>query len=279
MRWASGHVSSNVEDRRGQRMGYAGGGGGGALTLASLLIGRGKWGTLIGLAILAFVFLGPRFMSTSQVTETAPGTTATAPMNDEPKQFVGFVLDDAQTTWHRLLPQYRDAQLVLFTDATRTACGTGQAAAGPFYCPADEKVYIDLSFYNELSRRFGASGDFAQAYVIGHEIGHHVQKVTGTPKVGNARDRAIATELQADCYAGVWAHSTNQRQLLEAGDVDEALTAAAAVGDDSIQRKTTGVVRLESWTHGSAADRKRWFRRGFDTGDPRQCDTFGSLPQ
>ena len=282
MRWERGHQSAYVDDLRGRSAPRMAGGGGLPLMLASMLIGRGKWATLVGVAILAFYFLGPMFMSAQPATQSAPAT-ATAPVNDEAKQFVGFVLDDAQATWQRLLPGYRPARLVLFTDRVSTACGMGQAASGPFYCPADEKVYIDLRFYQELSSRFGAKGDFAQAYVIGHEIGHHVQNVTGTnakmrqlergdPK--NANKYSIATELQADCYAGVWAKTTNERGLLEPGDVDEALAAAAAVGDDAIQKATTGAVRPESWTHGSSADRKKWFDVGFQSGDPRACATL-----
>jgi predicted metalloprotease len=209
---------------------------------------------------------------------------ATSPEEDSLAQFVDFVVGDAQDVWARLLgPDYRRARLVLFRGAVQSGCGNAQAAMGPFYCPADERVYIDLGFYDELQTRFGAPGDFAQAYVIAHEVGHHVQNLLGTESamrraVQQRPDRAsalsVALELQADCFAGVWGHSTAQRDLLERGDVDEGLGAAAAVGDDRIQERTTGEVHPESFTHGSAADRTRWFRRGLDTGQPNACDTF-----
>lgn len=197
------------------------------------------------------------------------------------------VLDDAQTTWQKIFAQngltYRNAKLVLFTGATNTGCGTGEAEVGPFYCPIDERVYIDLAFYDELAERFGAKGDFAEAYVIAHEIGHHVQKQLG---VSAQVDRAsksqrlgpnglsVRLELQADCFAGIWARSTNQRNLLDAGDIQEALGAAAAVGDDHIQQETSGRVRPETWTHGSAEARAHWFQSGFDGGTLEACDTF-----
>jgi predicted metalloprotease len=204
-------------------------------------------------------------------------------------EFVSFVLDDSQKTWTTLFSQkgdaYRNAKLVLFTGATQTSCGYGQAATGPFYCPADQRVYIDLSFYRELATRFGAQGDFAQAYVIAHEIGHHVQTLRGiservhkAPKSQQegAGGLSVRLELQADCFAGVWAHSSNKRGLLEAGDIDEALGAASAIGDDHIQKKSGGAVQPETWTHGSADQRSRWFRRGFESGNPDTCDTFSS---
>jgi predicted metalloprotease len=201
----------------------------------------------------------------------------------ERADFLSFVLDDAQATWTRLLPGYRDARLVLFRGAVRSGCGDASAAMGPFYCPADERVYLDLGFFDELSRRFGAPGDFAQAYVLAHEIGHHVQRLTGTESrvreaQGENPERAnalsVRLELQADCYAGVWAHSTARRELLETGDPEEALGAASAVGDDRIQEMSGGGIRPESFTHGSAAQRMEWFQRGFETGDPNACDTL-----
>ena len=215
------------------------------------------------------------------------GTVEETPEERRLVEFVSFVLDDAQTTWTRILPrlgaQYRDAKLVLFRNVVDSGCGTAQSAMGPFYCPADEKVYIDLGFYDELRRRFGAPGDFAQAYVLAHEIGHHVQHLLGTnarvrqlqetrPRLAN--ELSVRLELQADCYAGIWGNSTEQRRLLEAGDVDEGLTAAAAVGDDRIQEMTQGGINPESFTHGSAAQRASWFRRGFASGNPESCDTF-----
>jgi predicted metalloprotease len=195
------------------------------------------------------------------------------------------VLDDAQAAWTRLLPGYRDAKLVLFREVVASGCGNAQSAMGPFYCPADEKVYLDLGFFDELSRRFGAPGDFAQAYVLAHEIGHHVQKLTGTEGKVRELQRAnpehenalsVRLELQADCYAGVWAHTTERRELLEHGDLGEGLAAASAVGDDRIQQMSGDGVRPESFTHGSAAERAEWFRRGYDSGDAEACDTFAS---
>ena len=204
-------------------------------------------------------------------------------------QFVSFVLDDAQAGWARELPRhgvpYRDAKLVLFRDAVQSGCGFGSAATGPFYCPADEKVYIDLSFYEELRNRFGASGDFAQAYVLAHEIGHHVQNITGIERQVRQLQRSnprsqnqlqVLMELQADCFAGLWGHSTAQRDILEAGDVEEGLNAAAAIGDDRIQRMSQGYVNPDGFTHGSSAQRVEWFRRGMETGDFDACDTFAA---
>ena len=204
-------------------------------------------------------------------------------------QFVSFVLDDTQKTWEQILPQqagrpYRHAKLVLFRNYTQSGCGGAESATGPFYCPQDEKVYIDLGFYDELKQRFGAPGEFAQAYVLAHEIGHHIQKVVGTEarvrqmNQGNRRmDNALSVqvELQADCYAGVWAHSTQQRNLLEQGDIQSALGAAAAVGDDRLQKMSTGHVAPDSFTHGSSAQRMHWFQQGFDSGSIAACNTFG----
>jgi hypothetical protein len=216
--------------------------------------------------------------------ELAPGDSA----REEPMvQFVSFVLDDAQGTWQQIFvesnQQYREARLVLFRDATRSACGVGQSAMGPFYCPLDERVYLDLDFFDELHQRFGAPGDFAQAYVIAHEIGHHVQNLLGTnarvrelqerdPTIAN--ELSVRLELQADCYAGVWGNATAQRDVLERGDVDEGLGAAAAIGDDRIQREAQGRVSPESFTHGTSAQRVFWFRRGLESGDPANCDSF-----
>jgi uncharacterized protein len=198
----------------------------------------------------------------------APVAPENAP-TDELSSFVGFVLDDAQETWTDLLGEsYRPAKLVLFTGMTQTGCGYGSAASGPFYCPRDQQVYIDLSFYRELRDRFGAPGDFAQAYVIAHELGHHVQNQLGLLGRGG-----VETELQADCFAGVWAHSAQRRDLVEGGDFQEALGAAAAIGDDRLQRQSGQAVNPETWTHGSSEQRMNWFRRGLDSGDPRACET------
>jgi predicted metalloprotease len=200
--------------------------------------------------------------------------------------FVSFVLDDAQKVWQQQLgTSYRPAKLVLFRDAVQSACGFAESATGPFYCPGDEKVYIDLGFYEELQQRFGAPGDFAQAYVLAHEIGHHVQNLLGTEaevrrtretRADLANEMSVRLELQADCYAGVWAHSTGQRNLLEQGDVEEGLGAAAAVGDDRLQRMGGGRVVPESFTHGSSEQRQQWFRRGLESGRTDACDTFRS---
>jgi predicted metalloprotease len=213
------------------------------------------------------------------VDETAEERTAV--------QFVSFVLDDVQDQWEQILPrygdQYRDAKLVLFRDATQSACGVGQSAMGPFYCPIDEKVYLDLGFFDELRRRFRAPGEFAQAYVIAHELGHHVQHILGVDarvremqerRPSDANELSVRLELQADCFAGVWGNATNQRGLLEGGYVEDALGAAAAIGDDRIQQQTTGRVQPESFTHGSSQDRVKWFRRGLESGNPETCDTF-----
>jgi predicted metalloprotease len=273
MRWTPGRTSDNIEDRRG--MGARAGipiGIGGLLLLGllSLLTGRNF------LSLLADVDTGPT---------TYEGPVQSSPEEDRRVQFVSFVLDDAQNTWRQILgDRYQDAKLVLFRDQVQSACGFGQAASGPFYCPGDQKVYIDLSFYDELQRRFGAPGEFAQAYVLAHELGHHVQNLTGIePQVRRAmqarpdmqNELSVRLELQADCLAGVWGHSTAQRQILEAGDVESALNAAAAIGDDRIQRMSGGAVQPETFTHGSSAQRVEWFKRGLQSGDMKDCDTFG----
>ena len=191
-------------------------------------------------------------------------------------QFVSFVLDSAQSAWKQKLPDYRDAGMVLYRQGTSTGCGYGQAAAGPFYCPADQKVYLDLSFFGEMKSRLGADGDFAQAYVIAHELGHHIQHQAGIDAQlrnsgGNENAKSVQLELQADCLAGVWGNMAAQKNQLDAGDVEEGLRAASAIGDDVLQRQSTGVVRPESFTHGSAAQRQAARRRGLQSGDPNQC--------
>lgn len=276
MKWTPGGRSGNLEDRR------SGGG---------LGRGLGIGGTVIVLALS--LFTGRNLFQDLGVSPgVGAGSTMTAEdsAREEPEvQFVSFVLDDVQNTWASILPKYNaqfhPATLVLFRNSTQSGCGMAQSAMGPFYCPTDEKVYIDLGFYDELKKRFGASGDFAQAYVLAHELGHHVQhllgidtKVTdeqqGRPDMAN--QLSVKLELQADCFAGIWAHSTSERNLLQAGDIDEALTAASSVGDDRIQQQTTGRVNVDSFTHGSAAQRAQWFRRGFTSGDPKDCDTFAN---
>lgn len=283
MRWTPGGRSDNLEDRRGASGGggFRGGGGGG--------VKLGLGGTVI-LLVLSLIF--KRDLLT-EFTGGVPGDAMApaaqqAPVADAAEeqmvQFVSFVLDTAQASWHTLVPGYQDARLVLFRDGVQSACGDASAASGPFYCPGDQRVYVDLSFFDQLDRQFGAPGDFAQAYVLAHEIGHHVQHLTGTekamrsavqrnPAAGN--QLSVAMELQADCYAGVWAHFAAREGIIEPGDLDEGLGAAAAVGDDRLQQMSTGRVNPESFTHGSSADRKAWFRKGINSGDPRSCDTFG----
>jgi hypothetical protein len=210
-----------------------------------------------------------------------PDAAGEAPQHDAGKAFVSFVLDDVQKTWVELYQErgqaYRPARLVLFSSRIQSACGFGEAASGPFYCPGDQRVYIDLSFYRALRERLGAPGDFAQAYVIAHEIGHHVSHLEKNLQGGRdkgADSGSVRVELQADCYAGVWAHSAQKRQLLEMGDLEEAMRAAEAIGDDALQRGAGGTVRPESFTHGTSAQRMRWFKTGFDSGRPEACDTL-----
>lgn len=281
MLWKDNGRSGNLEDGRA-----SGGGFGGRA-------GMGIGGTAV-LLVLSLVFGHNFFNDIGGGATTATQSNGTlAPADsarEEPEvRFVSAILDDAQQTWTTLLPKYgaryHDAKLHLFRDATQTGCGTGQTAMGPFYCPLDEKVYIDLAFYDELKTKFAAAGDFAQAYVIAHELGHHVQHILGTDaQVRQAMQRdpssqnalSVKLELQADCFAGVWGKSAQERGALQPGDLEEGLTAAAAVGDDRIQSRTTGRVNTENFTHGSSAQRSSWFRKGFDTGDPRACDTFAS---
>ena len=276
-----GPGSSNVEDRRGQGFGGRG------------LIGGGI-GTLVLVVVALFFRIDPRVIlglagGLQEVTAPAeaPAGKVGAP-TDEMGRFVSVVLADTEQTWQTLFRQlgreYQDPRLVLFTGATPTACGTGQTAMGPFYCPLDQRVYIDLAFYQQLRERFHAPGDFAQAYVIAHEVGHHVQNQLGImQKMDAHRQRlsetqynalSVRLELQADCFAGVWAHHANNRNLLEAGDVQEAMTAAAAIGDDTIQRRTQGRVVPESFTHGTSEQRMRWFMTGMKSGQISACNTF-----
>jgi predicted metalloprotease len=263
MRWDRGHQSDNVEDRRAEGPARGAGGGlpiGGILALAS----RFGWkGILVALLVIGGMTYGGLCTGGGEPTQQVTSSQPTG-QTDELSRFVGFVLDDVQDTWTKQLPGYQPTRLVLFRDSIDSACGMATAAVGPFYCPIDRKVYVDLTFYEMLRRRFGAPGDFAQAYVIAHEVGHHVQNLRGL--LGRGEVNQIAIELQADCLAGAWAQDANRRQLLEVGDVDEALNAAAAIGDDTIQRKTQGRVQPETWTHGSAAQRSSSFKRGFDGG-------------
>jgi uncharacterized protein len=290
MRWTPGGDSSDVEDRRDQE-GDSGGGGG--FGFGGMHLGIGG---IIVLLVLSLIFKQNFFALLSGGRSTvAPGPAAVSQPNpamdasEKPLvQFVTFVLDDTQKTWTEILPQqaglpYRHAKLVLFRGFTQSACGGADSATGPFYCPGDEKVYIDLGFYDELKRRFGAPGEFAQAYVLAHEIGHHVQKIIGVetkvsqlrranPRAGN--QLSVELELQADCFAGVWAHTTQQRGLLDPGDVESALGAASAVGDDHIQKMTGNRVQPETFTHGTSGQRMSWFRKGLDSGSIAACNTF-----
>ncbi|MFC3339636.1 KPN_02809 family neutral zinc metallopeptidase [Paracandidimonas soli] len=279
MRWDRSRTSRNVEDRRasGPRM------------------GKGSIG--IGTIVLALVamYFG---VDPSVVLQFADGTPTSAPTsqpipaNDRQAQFVAKVLGETEDVWQEIFRtqtngSYREPSLVLFRGATPTACGTGQSAMGPFYCPADQKVYIDLSFFDDMENKMNAPGEFARAYVIAHEVGHHVQLMTGSmQKVDEARrsgsqtranQASVRLELQADCYAGIWArHADSARQILEPGDLEHALNAASAVGDDTLQRQHQGRIVPDSFTHGSAAQRMRWFQRGFDSGSMRDCDTFSA---
>ena len=285
MEWTPGGESEDIEDRRDQ----SGGGGGGVMGFGGIHLGIG--GTLIVL-VLSFIFktnLFSLFSGGPAATPAANVTPDTARDSSESSevQFISFVLDDVQKTWTRLLPesgaQYRHAKLVLFRDSTPSACGGAQAATGPFYCPGDEKVYLDLGFFHELKTRFGAPGEFAQAYVIAHELGHHVQKILGIEQQarrlqqgGNANAVSVKVELQADCFAGVWAKTTEQRNFVHDSDIKQGLQAAAAVGDDRLQKMATGHVSPETFTHGSSAERMQWFQRGLDGGKVTSCDTFAA---
>ena len=280
MRWRGRRESTNVEDRRGvSRGGLAVGGGLGtiAIMLVALLFGA-----------------DPRELL-NQTQESAPpsqtqGARRVNPQEDELKQFTSVVLAETEDVWQTLFQQagrrYREPTLLLFTGQTRSACGAAGASTGPFYCPGDQKVYIDLSFYRDLKTQLGAPGDFAQAYVIAHEVGHHIQNLLGTMDQVSARQARVSEaesnrlsvmlELQADFYAGVWAHYAERRGIIEAGDIEEALNAATAIGDDRLQQQGQGYVVPDSFTHGTSAQRVRWFRKGFETGDIRQGDTFSA---
>ena len=282
MEWTPGGVSNDIEDRRDDSGGGGGGFGFGHLGIGGVII--------VGLLSLLFrqnlftLFSGAPATTT---THSAPDRARDA--REQPEvEFISFVLDDTQNNWTRVLPQeanvpYRRAKLVLFRNAYPSACGLAKEAIGPFYCPEDEKVYLDLGFFDELKNRFGAPGQFAQAYVIAHEIGHHVQKILGIEgKVRRLQQQApekanplsVRLELQADCFAGVWANSTAQKNIINTADVQSALGAAAAVGDDRLQRMATGRVSPENFTHGTSAQRTSWFQRGLDTGRLSACNTF-----
>jgi predicted metalloprotease len=263
MRWEEGRRSSNIEDRRGMSMGTVGGGGIGML--------------LIVLAISCITGTNPltllQMAEEAAPSQTQAGPTA-APTNDPAAEFVAVVLADTEETWGRIFQQagkrYEAPVLVLFEDAVQSACGNASSASGPFYCPRDQKVYLDLSFFRELDRRFGAPGDFAQAYVVAHEVGHHVQRLLGINLP------SVPLELQADCFAGVWGNQAQRRDLLDPGDVEEGLAAAAAIGDD---RLTKGRVSPENFTHGTSAQREHWLREGLTSGDINRCNTSRETTQ
>lgn len=281
MRWSRRDRSSNLEDRRFQT--------GGRVRGRSIGLG----GLLILLA-LSFLFkenflalLGPGMdVDVSPMTGESTAPRDTSPEEEELVDFMSFVLDDTQAVWSGLLTgRYRDAQMVLFRQGIPSACGFAQSATGPFYCPGDQKVYLDLSFFDELRLRFGAPGDFAQAYVIAHEIGHHVQNLLGIEaqvrqaqgdRRSQANELSVLMELQADCFAGIWGYFAAERGILESGDVEEGLNAAASIGDDRIQQMSGGAVVRESFTHGSSAQRVTWFRTGLASGNPEVCDTFSA---
>jgi len=278
MQWSSGRRSENIEDRRGTSVPLVAGGGLGTIVLLLLA--------------LFFGFDPGAFLQTGNRPDAVPdsSTEYASPSGDPQREFVSVVLADTEDTWRDVFRDmghtYSEPKLVLFTDVAQSACGMAQSAVGPFYCPPDRKVYLDLSFFRALRDRFGAPGDFAQAYVIAHEVGHHVQLLLGIADrvrrsggrmaSGQRNALSVKQELQADCFAGVWAYHARRRNILDPGDLEEALRAAAAIGDDRLQQQSRGYVVPDSFTHGSSAQRTRWFKRGFDSGDPQQCDTFAT---
>ncbi len=303
MRLGDQRESNNVEDRRGESGGLGGGyrqagmgrgiplRGGSLVTIAVLVaIGYFVFG-INPLQMLAMVTGGGSVTQDQSYSPSAPSssqTTANGGASDAGKQFVAKVLGSTEDVWTEIFAasnrSYKPTPLVLFSDRIGSACGAASAASGPFYCPNDGKVYIDLAFYDELKNRFGAPGDFAQAYVIAHEVGHHVQDLIGvlpefnrqrqTASRSEANEMSVRVELQADCFAGIWANRTDQKGMLEAGDIDEALNAATQIGDDTIQKRTQGQVVPDSFTHGTSAQRSAWFKRGYQSGQMSACDTF-----
>jgi predicted metalloprotease len=285
MEWTPGGSGDDIEDRRDEGGGSGGGFGFGGFGGIHLGIG----GTLV-VIVLSIIFRSNLFTSGVPVAATRGPDTARDASEQNEVEFVKFVLNDVQANWDRLLPQsgasYRHAKLVLFRDETQSGCGEAESATGPFYCPQDEKVYLDLGFFEELRNRFGAPGEFAQAYVIAHEIGHHVQKLLGIEgkvrrlqrsEPSETNHLSVALELQADCFAGVWGNSTEQRKLINQDDIAAGLRAAAAVGDDRLQRMATGRVSPESFTHGSSAQRMAWFKKGLDSGRVSACNTLEQI--
>jgi uncharacterized protein len=282
MKWQTGRRSTNVEDRRGSGMGVGGFGG---LGIGGILL----------VVVISLLFGKNPLQVLGQVAEVAPPTQTQGPnpqANDEASQFVSTILGSTEDVWGQVFQQsgsqYPAPSLVLFSGMVGSACGRASAAVGPFYCPSDHKVYLDTTFFNDMRTKLGGGGDFAEAYVIAHEVGHHVQTLTGTAaKVDQLRARgapmeggsglSVRMELQADCYAGVWANQAQAKmQWMEAGDIDEALTTASAIGDDRLQQQQQGMVVPDSFTHGSSTQRVRWFKAGFESGNPAACDTFGA---
>lgn len=271
MRWQGERQSSNVEDRRGM--------GG------PILIGGGGLGVLV-LAVAIMLCGGDPsklLQGTEQVQQQQPAANAAAPAQDQDRKFAGAIMGSLEDTWKQILPQqarvrYQDPKMVLFSGQVQSACGYASAATGPFYCPGDQNLYLDFDFFNELKQEFKAPGDFAQAYVIAHEFGHHIQNLTGimaqVQRAGDNNRLSVALELQADCYAGIWANAAAKKGIVETGDAEEAIRAAAAVGDDQIQKRTQGYVVPETFTHGPAQQRMQWFAKGMQSGSMQQCQTF-----
>ncbi len=282
MKWQLGRRSGNIEDRRGMSVGRGAGGLGiGGIVIVSIIA------LLMGKNPLELLGLLSQ-QGGADTTQSQPATPGAPPANDEATQFVSTILGSTEDVWGKQLQNYTAPKLVLFSGQVASACGTASAAVGPFYCPGDQQVYLDTSFFDEMKSRLGGGGDFAQAYVIAHEVGHHIQNLTGVSnKVDALRAHgenmegdnglSVRMELQADCYAGVWANlAQQQHQWLEAGDVEEALNTATAIGDDRLQKEARGTVVPDSFTHGTSAQRVRWFRNGFDSGDVGHCDTFAA---
>lgn len=286
MRWQGRRESDNVEDRRNQSSGYG--------TGRQIRIPRGKGGIVLLIVVAVAGYYGydlTALLTGEQVAPSSQQQQRSINSNqDEAAKFTSVILATTEDTWGKLFKQmnkqYAPPKLVMYRGATRTGCGTGQSVMGPFYCPADQTVYIDLSFYDEMKSKLGAGGDFAQGYVIAHEVGHHVQKLLGIePKVREMQQNAsqaqvnqlsVKMELQADCFAGVWGHYMEQERILEVGDLQEALNAAEAIGDDKLQQKSQGRVVPDSFTHGTSQQRYTWFKNGYDSGNPGQCNTFAN---
>ncbi|QBH98838.1 neutral zinc metallopeptidase [Limnobaculum zhutongyuii] len=288
MRWQGRRESDNVEDRRSESGGFSRGMGGGGMRVP-----RGKGGLVLLVVVLVAGYYGVDLTPLLNGGDVQPTqqSQALSPQDNEKAKFTSVVLASTEDTWDAIFKKegssYQDPKLVLYRGATRTGCGTGESVMGPFYCPADKTVYIDLSFYQDMETRLKAGGDFAQAYVVAHEVGHHVQNLMGIANKVRAMQQqsrsqaevnrlSVKQELQADCFAGVWGHSMQKQQVLEMGDMEEALNAAQAIGDDRLQKQSSGRVIPDSFTHGTSQQRYTWFKRGFDSGDFRQCDTFST---